>query len=287
MQTLYTRHQIQCLGIQSVFNFYSKNNVPFKLRRAISDKSETEEIKTLIILHGWGGNAFKYRKIIPLLQTTLPHYQIIAVDQPGFGDSSYPPQDGWTPQEYAKWLNTFLDQLHEKSFLNKNQTDLYGHSFGGRVTANFLSQNPDFPGRAILVGASGIKLPKNFIIRTRILFSKIGKPFAQVLPKKIQIWIKHKIFKAHDYVDTHPEMMTTLLKNWADPCVSSILPNIKHPVQLIWGDQDTVTPLAGGHIYHDRLPHSQLDIIHGAKHGPHHTHPKEIAKIINDFLEYK
>jgi pimeloyl-ACP methyl ester carboxylesterase len=45
-----------------------------------------------------------------------------------------------------------------------------------------------------------------------------------------------------------------------------LLPQLKMPVLLVWGDLDRVTPLSHGETMHRLIPQSQLEVIAGCGH---------------------
>ena len=45
------------------------------------------------------------------------------------------------------------------------------------------------------------------------------------------------------------------------PVLRDLLPQIRTPVQIIAGTQDTAVPPVNARFLHDRLPHSALDLI--------------------------
>jgi pimeloyl-ACP methyl ester carboxylesterase len=45
-----------------------------------------------------------------------------------------------------------------------------------------------------------------------------------------------------------------------------LLPQLKMPVLMEWGEQDSITPLSLGEAMHDLVPQSQLTVIPGCGH---------------------
>jgi pimeloyl-ACP methyl ester carboxylesterase len=58
------------------------------------------------------------------------------------------------------------------------------------------------------------------------------------------------------------------------------LPAIDIPTCLIWGDNDTISPLAVGEALNDLLPHSLMHVITGGTHMMARERPAEIAALI-------
>ena len=55
------------------------------------------------------------------------------------------------------------------------------------------------------------------------------------------------------------------------------------PVQLIWGDQDLVIPVA--HMAHAAMPGSRLEIFAGSGHFPHHDDPDRFISVVESFID--
>ena len=62
-----------------------------------------------------------------------------------------------------------------------------------------------------------------------------------------------------------------------------ILPTIKVPTLLIWGDQDMRSPLSIAHQMLTAIPDAKLAIINGAGHVSNMESPDEFNKIVKDF----
>jgi len=57
------------------------------------------------------------------------------------------------------------------------------------------------------------------------------------------------------------------------------------PVQLIWGDRDTVIPVGHAYLAHSAMPGSRLEVFRGAGHFPFRDDPLRFLKVVETFLE--
>lgn len=62
------------------------------------------------------------------------------------------------------------------------------------------------------------------------------------------------------------------------------LPLVQVPVLLIHGSGDTVIPVAHGRAAHERLQHSQLEVLAGCGHCPHREQPERVSRLLDDFF---
>jgi len=55
------------------------------------------------------------------------------------------------------------------------------------------------------------------------------------------------------------------------------------PTLIVWGERDSIIPLAHARAAHDAMPGSRLDVFEGAGHMPHHHDPARFAAVLEDF----
>jgi len=67
--------------------------------------------------------------------------------------------------------------------------------------------------------------------------------------------------------------------------LSDRLPGIKIPVQLIWGADDPLFPLAHATRAHAAIPDCRLTVIEGAGHTPQAERPDEFNRALLAFLD--
>jgi len=65
------------------------------------------------------------------------------------------------------------------------------------------------------------------------------------------------------------------------------IPNIKIPVSLIWGKNDSVTPPFVAEEFHKLLPNSQINLLEHCGHAAMMELPHEFNKVTDDFLTKK
>ncbi|HEY6665410.1 MAG TPA: alpha/beta fold hydrolase, partial [Propionibacteriaceae bacterium] len=88
----------------------------------------------LVLLHALGLSRRTWDPVIPALSE---HFEVIAVDLPGFGDSEpMPPENEPTPAALAVAVVALLDDL------GLSNPHLVGNSLGGWVTLELASMRP-------------------------------------------------------------------------------------------------------------------------------------------------
>lgn len=215
----------------------------------------------IVLLHGWGSNIKLFANLVDLL---AKKYTVVAMDMPGFGESQEPPA-AWCVDDYVDFVISFL-----KDYDNKNIMFL-GHSFGGRVIIK-LNSRKDLPfniSKVILVDSAGILPPKSNKKSWRTRYYKFGKavlsfkPVAKLFPNALENF--RKKMGSADYAAASPLMRQVLVKV-VNEDLEPLLPNIKCPTLLIWGVNDTATPLSDGEKMEKLIPDAGLVKLDNAGH---------------------
>lgn len=88
----------------------------------------------VLLLHGLGATKASF---LPTIAALADRHRVIAMDQPGFGDSAKPFPAPYDAPFFAQWAESLLDEL------DIDQAHVAGHSMGGRVALEFGLRNPD------------------------------------------------------------------------------------------------------------------------------------------------
>ena len=108
--------------------------------------------KNLLLLHGWGLNLNYFNNLINDLKD---NYSIYAIDLPGFGKSEL--RESFNTTDYSEIVLEFI-----KHFKIDSPT-LLGHSFGGKVIIDLVTNRKYNPNKIILIDSAGINKKKKSI----------------------------------------------------------------------------------------------------------------------------
>lgn len=225
--------------------------------------------KEILILHGFGSSIKSWKKLI--VKFDPKEYSIHFVELPGFGQSQHPHKP-WQVRDYTNFINNLLKQE------NLNPQYLVCHSFGGRISIQLLTQENNFK-KAIFIAAAGIRPKLNIIQKISNKIGPILKPIKKFTPVQALIQVLRKAIGAGDYNKVKGTMKQTFI-NVVNTDLTESLKDIKIPVLLLWGDQDSLTPLYMGEQMNNEVPNSELKIYKGKKHGLHLTNPAKLHKDI-------
>lgn len=208
----------------------------------------------VVLLHGWGSNIKLFANLIELLSQK---YTVVAMDMPGFGESQEPPA-AWCVDDYVDFVIDFL-----KDYPQFKKITFLGHSFGGRVIIKLNSREnlPFEIEKVILVDSAGILPKKSGKKSFRTYYYKFGKAILsmgivkKIFPDALENF--RKKMGSADYAAASPLMRQVLVKV-VNEDLEPLLPNIKCPTLLVWGVNDTATPLSDGEKMEQLIPDAGL-----------------------------
>ena len=230
----------------------------------------------IILMHGWGCNLTTLKSIEKVAMETHTVYN---VDFHGFG-SSEEPKDVWGVEEYTQVIEELV------KIENIENPILLGHSFGGRVGILYSSRNK--VKKLILVDAAGVKPKRSWKYYYRVYTYKLAKRIAPiVLGKKLaQKFIDgmRKRRGSSDYNDASP-MMRSILSKVVNEDLQYCMPNISAPTLLVWGEEDTATPMRDAKIMEKLIPNAGLVSFPDCGHYSFLENPVQFAAVLRYFLK--
>lgn len=110
----------------------------------------------------------------------------------------------------------------------------------------------------------------------------------KILPNKDKYnKIREKVlgkFGSRDYKDS-PEVLRKTMSTILNEDLTSLLPNIKVPTLLIWGEEDTATPMRDAKIMEKNIPDAGLVSYKGAGHFSYIDKLGNVLAVLDKFLE--
>jgi len=205
--------------------------------------------------HGWGQSAMALQ---PMAESLASFAYSTLIDFPGFG-ASPPPPGAWGTADYAdavaEWLQT--QPLRRRVWI--------GHSFGGRVGIRLAARHPQLVGAMVLIASAGLRPKRPLRVATqtflKVKFFKLAKALLGEGPavEKLRRWLG-----SIDYYKAGP--LRPVLVKAINENLSEDAARVKCPVLLLYGEQDTITPVEVGQRLHSLIPHSELLILQRIDH---------------------
>ena len=235
------------------------------------------DIKVLL-LHGWAASFDTYRGIAAALSDRCTLY---AVNFPGCGGSQTMPTP-WNLDDYCDFV---LELMSKIELVNPK---IIGHSHGGRVTMKLTADGKVSPPKIVLLDAAGLIPKKSFKQKVRARNFKIIKKVLTIPMLKGKTEGLLNKARAHygsaDY-NAAPEVLRKTMVSLVNTDIRDILPNIKCPSLLIWGENDTATPLEDAKTIEKLIPDAGLCVIKGTGHFSFCEKPYEANAILRSFIK--
>lgn len=228
----------------------------------------------IVVLHGWGAHI---EAVEPIVAPLAAETEVIAIDLPGFGESAEPP-DPWSSREYAEFLAALLASE------GISRCHLIGHSRGGAIAICLAAAHPELIGRLVLCDSAGLRPKRGWKYKRRVAVAKLGRVIGLFGPpgRKLQDRMRSRVAST-DYAEASPAMRETFRRVIAED-LAGLLPEIKAPALLVWGDADEDTPLWMGERMEELLPDGALVVFEGARHFAYADQPGRFAQMTRLFL---
>jgi pimeloyl-ACP methyl ester carboxylesterase len=251
----------------------------------------------ILLIHGLAGSSRTWDDVIP---TLTEHYDVIAPDLLGHGESAKPVGD-YSLGAFASGLRDFLAVLGVPS------VTIVGHSFGGGVAMQLAYQHPRLVDRLVLVGSGGLGREVSWLLRVLTLpgaeyLMPIGFPKPLVdratgigrelgrrnmrSPKLAEMWRAYSSLAGAQNRSAFVRTMRGVIEPGGQTVnASDRLYLAAHvPTLIVWGDSDGIIPVAHAYTAHELIPTSRLEIMEGVGHFPHVEAPEEFCEVLLDFL---
>ncbi len=252
----------------------------------------------ILLIHGIGDSSDTWHDLIRDLSVD---HTVIAPDLLGHGRSDKPRAD-YSVGAYANGMRDLL------SVLGVDRATIVGHSLGGGVAAQFAYQFPERCERLVLVATGGAGREVAGVLRSATLpFVDLLFPALTWTPWRwpgfatalvLQLLNTDVGVDVADFVrvvDSLPDAAArqafsrTLrsVVDWRGQVVTMLdrcYLAEGMPTLLVWGERDTVIPVAHAEIAHQAMPGSRLEIFEDAGHFPHHADPARFAATVRRFL---
>jgi pimeloyl-ACP methyl ester carboxylesterase len=228
----------------------------------------------VLLLHGWGGNIESFT---PVFDDLVRFYTVYALDLPGFGHSSLP-STPWGVADYAALTLQVMDRL------KLEQPHLICHSFGGRVAIMLATHHPNRVGKLVLVDSAGVRSRRTTKAYLKGLASRVGKWLATYgggVGKQLRDALYQRL-QSQDYANAGP-LRSTLVKV-VNEDLMPLLPRIKSPTLLVWGEHDRDVPLSAAKVMVQLIPGAQLVVFENAGHFAYLDQFNRFRLLVGRFL---
>lgn len=230
--------------------------------------------RAVLVLHGWGASI---EAAYPIVAGLAPVARVYALDLPGFGESA-PPPEPWGVEQYQAFVAAYMDAV------GVGRATIVAHSNGGRIAIRMAATEPSRVAKLVLVDAAGIRPKRTFRWYRRVAMAKVGKHAAHYLGRpgaRLRDALVSRAASA-DYAAAG-ELRPTLVK-LVNADLRPFMPRIAAPTLLVWGANDTDTPVAMAQAMERLIPDAGLVVLEGAGHYSYLDRPARFARIVSHFI---
>jgi pimeloyl-ACP methyl ester carboxylesterase len=235
-----------------------------------------DEGAPILLMHGWGCNHTTLASIERLLNT---HMRVVNIDFPGHGKSAEPPVV-WGIEDYTRLTEKFIAKVCPTVKI------LLGHSFGGRVGLLYSSRHD--VDKLLLVDAAGVKPRRPLKYYIKVYSFKTMKHLMRLVYGRSRAEEKLNAIRAKkgsaDYAASSP-IMRGVLSKVVNEDLKHVMPAIHASTLLIWGENDTATPLQDAKTMERLIPDAGLVSFPGCGHYSFLDNPRGFAAVVKEFLK--
>jgi len=244
---------------------------------------------TLVLLHGFASMKENWAF---WMQQLPSHWHLLVPDLPGLGESQYRPGADYGYESQAARLGQWL------SGSNNHHLHIAGSSMGGAIAALLAHQLTVPPRTLTLLNSAGIPespgtapttatrpttdsvlIPRDWAGVYRMFNSvRQGKP---TLPG-----IAMTGLLGPDLMKRRPSLQHIFNDMVADPMAPTrYLGAHTPPLQVQWGDKDTITPTRCVDWLTSAVPDADIHVFRGVGHLPMLETPKRSAAVLSGFIK--
>jgi pimeloyl-ACP methyl ester carboxylesterase len=226
-----------------------------------------------VVLHGWGGCI---ESMSPVIECLRRDFRVIAFDLPGFGESDAPP-GSWSTVDYSLFV---ADAVRAQGV---QRAHFLGHSYGAKTALYLAATMPELVDKLVLTSSSGLRSAPSPKVRAKRLLSRLGRFAGRLGPMGESL--KQALYRriaSSDYREAGE--MRQVLVNVVNEDFGPLLPRVRCPTLLIWGDRDDAVPVAHARRMERDIPDAGLVLFEGAGHFPYLDEPARYCRVIRHFF---
>lgn len=258
------------------------------------------DARRVLFAHGTAAWSVIWQDVLDEVATE--GYRATAFDMPPFGWSEHPDTPDYSRTAQAGRVIAMLEAFADRPIV-------VAHSVGAGPVSEAVLLRPDLvSGYIIVSGALGLdqrddpKVPP--IILSNDTFRRYLTAATATNPLLTERFLRGFMYRADM---ASPEMVAALQKPMVregyTEAVSDWIPQLfttpngtlsmdpekwralELPVALIWGDQDTVTPLSQGRELEALVPNATLTVLEDVGHIPHLEAPADFSRALLETLD--
>jgi len=253
----------------------------------------------LLLLHGIANSSQTWERVAAPLSE---RFALVAPDLLGHGESATPRGD-YSLGAHATGVRDLLTGL------GVERVTVVGHSLGGGIAMQFAYQFPERCERLVLVASGGLGREVHLLLRAAALpgadYVLPLLTFSGVvgLGRHVGGFLRRARLAPGGDVDVLARGFASLASAGSRQAFLHTVRAViepggqrvsahdrlalasEIPTLIVWGERDSIIPVAHGVAAHEAMPGSRLEVFAGAGHLPHDADPDRFAAVLTGFCE--
>jgi pimeloyl-ACP methyl ester carboxylesterase len=244
----------------------------------------------LLLLHGAVASLHSWDAWAEVLRTD---HRVLRIDLPPFGLTGPHPAHRYDPVAYVELVDAVLDQA------GVEEAVLAGNSLGGYIAARYAAERPGRVRGVVLVSPAGYPQPLPWALRLAAM-PGVGEALVSVTPRWVVALAVRDAFGDPDRippgtVERYHELLRGPgnrdgLRHLARVMEEEAktepawVGDIRAPVLLLWGEEDTFTPVEQAALWSRDLRRAEVIVLEGVGHVAHEEVPERTLRWVRPFL---
>lgn len=235
--------------------------------------------RTMLMLHGWSDSSFSFSRVMPLLPA---EWRVIAADQRGHGESDRP-ADGYTMEHFGRDAIALLEAL------GIARAVVVGHSMGSFASQYVAALAPERVSHLVLVD-SGVTCRHEAVMGLLEAARGFTDPVDEAFIREFQASTIHQPVPPEFFERVVAESKKLPARVWSAIAEEllvydsrPVLPNVRCPVLIYWGEKDAVFLRAQQEELLRHLSSATFKPYPEVGHTPHWETPETF---VDDLLKF-
>ena len=225
---------------------------------------------------------------LPCLRFLTRDHRVIVLDLPGFGESERHADASYDVRSQSERLHALIDAL------GIDRAHLLGNSMGGQIAAFYSATHPERVDSLTLLAPTGVQTPNPSEVELMVADGE-----ASLVPKTVEAFerlfalsfvqpppVPSRLFRCYaertiEHSDFLEKIWNDLVEEYVD--LTPLLPQIKAPTLVLWGEHDRIIDVSAARVFLDRLPDATLVYLQSCGHAPQAERP---TQFVDHFLEF-
>ncbi len=266
----------------------------------------------VVFIHGLGSSGYMEWRFN--LEPVAARHRVFAPDLPGYGRTEKP-RARYTIAYFARFVERYLEDRGLRSAV------IVGASLGGRIALELALEQPRLARKLVLVNTLGLGRPQMRMSQMAyglVTIPRVGEAVMRFTrdalhwaspsmirrvagryagtSSDLEKWMDdaylddlRELYATDDFHNAYLSTVRSLIHPRAvfggNHDMTTRLNEIKVPLQLIWGADDPLFPVAHAARANALVEHSRLAVIEGAGHAPQAERPEEFNRVLLNFLD--